>query len=201
MDTTANKLKRAVKTLCEENTVEMFLGYEKGMLPLRTRMAVIKDVDDTDRLVWDSFCLNSLAVYLPQYFVRKLRLRPWEEEGDDGVRRGEEDDVPADVAEGDLPRAPVPGPAVGGLRSGSRRRRLGHGRPFRAEGARSAQCMVNAIRGRRFTGNSDVRYRAGTARETSFATRSTSRTFTSTRSPGAKLCFLPPSVRERLWKR
>jgi ferredoxin len=43
-------------------------------------MAVIKDADDTDRLVWDSFCLNSLAVYLPQYFVRKLRLRKWEEQ-------------------------------------------------------------------------------------------------------------------------
>ena len=75
MESTANKLKHAVKDLFQENKVEIFLGYEQGTLPFRTRMAEIKRIDDADRLIWDSFCLNSLATYLPQYFTRKLFLR------------------------------------------------------------------------------------------------------------------------------
>jgi ferredoxin len=43
-------------------------------------MRVIKSADDADRLVWDSFCLNSLAVYLPQYYARKIHLRRGEEQ-------------------------------------------------------------------------------------------------------------------------
>jgi ferredoxin len=80
MSDTENKLQDAVKNLFKKNKVEMFLGYEKGTLPLRTRMCVIKSADDVDRLVWDSFCLNSLAVYLPQYYIRKLHLRRGEEQ-------------------------------------------------------------------------------------------------------------------------
>lgn len=80
MSNTENRLQDAVKDLFKESKVEMFLGYEKGTLPLRTRMCVIKSADDAKRLVWNSFCLNSLAVYLPQYFVRQLHLRRGQEQ-------------------------------------------------------------------------------------------------------------------------
>jgi formate dehydrogenase subunit beta len=75
-----NKLQEAVKKLFADGKVEKFIGYEKGSLPLKTRMTVIDSADDADRLVWNSLCLNSLAVYLPIYYKRNLRPKPDEEQ-------------------------------------------------------------------------------------------------------------------------
>jgi len=68
MNDTEKKLKSAVKGLLADKKVDLFIGYEKGTLPLRSRPCFISDPDDADRLVWDSFCSNNLAVYLPRFF-------------------------------------------------------------------------------------------------------------------------------------
>lgn len=78
MDNIAGQLQATVKNLLQEEKVNLFLGYEQGTLPLRTRLRVVKKDSDAERLVWNALCLNSLATYLPPYFVKKRQLRKGE---------------------------------------------------------------------------------------------------------------------------
>jgi len=68
MNKTESKLKGAVKDLFSGGKVDLVIGYENGTLPLRNRPCFVRSADEADRLVWDSFCVNNLAVYLPRFF-------------------------------------------------------------------------------------------------------------------------------------
>jgi len=57
-----------VKKLFTDKKIDILIGYEQGSLPCRSRPCIIRSADDADRLVWNSFCTNNLAVYLPQFF-------------------------------------------------------------------------------------------------------------------------------------
>jgi len=46
--------------------VEVVIGFERGSMPLRSRPCFVRKEEDADRLVWDGFCENSLAAYLPK---------------------------------------------------------------------------------------------------------------------------------------
>lgn len=58
-------LKEGVKRLLDGKQVELVIGYEKGTLALRTTPSFITSADDVERLVWNEFCENNLAKYLP----------------------------------------------------------------------------------------------------------------------------------------
>jgi len=60
------EITNTVEKILTDNKVDLFIGYEKGTLPLRTSPCFLSKGDDTSRLVWNSFCSNNLAVYLPR---------------------------------------------------------------------------------------------------------------------------------------
>lgn len=73
MDARTKKLQELVKTLFEEDQIDLFIGFQEGTVPLKSRPLFIdakeEDRDEKiDTLTWDSFCTNNLAVFLPKYF-------------------------------------------------------------------------------------------------------------------------------------
>jgi len=53
------------RELLASGQVRLVLGYEAGSVPFRTAPAFIEAPADAERLVWNPFCTNNLAVYLP----------------------------------------------------------------------------------------------------------------------------------------
>jgi len=62
-------LREAVGQLFAEDKIDLFIGYEKGSLPLTATPCFIRSKDEVGRLLWDPFCSNNLSVYLPRYFL------------------------------------------------------------------------------------------------------------------------------------
>ncbi|MEW5813859.1 MAG: Coenzyme F420 hydrogenase/dehydrogenase, beta subunit C-terminal domain [Spirochaetota bacterium] len=68
------KIQEIVIKLFDDNKIDLFIGYEGGTLPLQSRPFFIRREAGQNRaaavgkLVWNSFCSNNLAVYLPKYF-------------------------------------------------------------------------------------------------------------------------------------
>lgn len=73
----ADELRATAKKLLEEGKIDLFIGHEKGTLPLHTRPCFVNGAGDTERLIWDAFCSNNLAVYLPRLFSKQHRPRDW----------------------------------------------------------------------------------------------------------------------------
>ncbi|MFH1007308.1 MAG: 4Fe-4S dicluster domain-containing protein [Candidatus Latescibacterota bacterium] len=73
MDDLTQKLREAVGQLFAEDKIDLFIGYEKGSLPLTSTPCFIRSKDEVSRLIWDPFCSNNLSVYLPRYFVPNPR--------------------------------------------------------------------------------------------------------------------------------
>jgi formate dehydrogenase subunit beta len=63
------KIKETVKKLFKENKIDAFIGYSKGTLPLRSKPCFITKPEDVEKLVWDPYCSNNIAVYLPRFFT------------------------------------------------------------------------------------------------------------------------------------
>ena len=63
----------AVKKAFSEANIDLFIGYENGTLPLCTTPIFVAKPDQTKNLVWNSFCTNNLAVYLPNIINAKNR--------------------------------------------------------------------------------------------------------------------------------
>jgi len=60
-----------VERLFADKKIDLFIGYEKGTLPLRTSPCFIDDRNTVRRLVWNSCCSNNLAVYLPRLMLHR----------------------------------------------------------------------------------------------------------------------------------
>ncbi len=105
MDSIEKKIKDIAKDLFEKEKIDLFIGYEEATVPLKSRPCFIHSkvgvadraaspIDsaaspaDTlvesaagsvetlvDTLVWDSFCSNNLAVFLPKLFETDPRSR------------------------------------------------------------------------------------------------------------------------------
>jgi len=71
MEKTEQIIRETAKELFNSGRVEILIGYEKGTLPFRTRPVFIRNAAEADRLVWNSWCSNNLAVYLPGLFEQK----------------------------------------------------------------------------------------------------------------------------------
>jgi ferredoxin len=59
-------IRETAARLLAEGRVALVLGYEAGSVPFRTAPAFIERSEDAARLVWNRFCSNNLAVYLPR---------------------------------------------------------------------------------------------------------------------------------------
>jgi ferredoxin len=84
-DSRATEIRKIAKRFLLEDRIDLFVGFQKGTIPLRSRPIFIRarEADGAvDRLVWDSFCANNLAAYLPKYYEnlpdrRKKREKPY----------------------------------------------------------------------------------------------------------------------------
>ncbi|MBI5206937.1 MAG: 4Fe-4S ferredoxin, partial [Candidatus Firestonebacteria bacterium] len=60
--------------LFEENKITCFIGYEQGSLSYKTRPCFITRKEEVNRLVFNSFCINNLSIYLEQYKDKKIGI-------------------------------------------------------------------------------------------------------------------------------
>ena len=66
MQQLTDEIRAIARKLLREKQVEVVIGYERGSLPLRRRPCFVRKEEDADRLVWDGWCENILATYLPK---------------------------------------------------------------------------------------------------------------------------------------
>ncbi|MCK4401440.1 4Fe-4S binding protein [bacterium] len=60
------KIQDIARKLLKEKKVDVVIGFEKGTLPSSATPCFIRNPDEVDRLIWNSFCGNNLANYLPK---------------------------------------------------------------------------------------------------------------------------------------
>jgi len=69
------QIRETVKKLFDESKIDVFIGYSEGTLPLKSTTCFITESANIEKLVWNSYCLNNLAVYLPRFFVYDPRKK------------------------------------------------------------------------------------------------------------------------------
>ncbi len=62
----AGEIRKEAARLLSSGQVAAFLGFTAGSLPMTTRPFVARTPEDTEKFVWNSFCVMNLANYLPQ---------------------------------------------------------------------------------------------------------------------------------------
>ena len=60
----AEEIKETAKRLLKEKTVDVFIGYRKGTVPMMNEPVLVTDPDKAGQLYWDSFCGLNLCNYL-----------------------------------------------------------------------------------------------------------------------------------------
>lgn len=60
----SNKIREVVRKLLRQKEVELVIGFEQGTMPLRSTPCFVRNEEEVDRLIWNSFCSNNLARYL-----------------------------------------------------------------------------------------------------------------------------------------
>ena len=58
------KIQETARKLLRDKTVDVFIGYSKGTVPMMNEPVLIRDPDKADMLYWDSFCGLNLCNYL-----------------------------------------------------------------------------------------------------------------------------------------
>lgn len=66
MSDLSKEIREATRKLLQQKEVELVIGFEKGTLPLHSTPCFVRDAREVDKFVWDSFCDNNLAKYLPK---------------------------------------------------------------------------------------------------------------------------------------
>jgi ferredoxin len=61
-----SELRELVKRSLKKKTVDCFIGYEKGRDALHPTPCFIKESGEADRLIFNAFCNDNLASYLPE---------------------------------------------------------------------------------------------------------------------------------------
>ena len=58
------KIQETARKLLKDKTVDVFIGYKKGTVPMMNEPVLIRDPDKAGMLYWDSFCGLNLCNYL-----------------------------------------------------------------------------------------------------------------------------------------
>ena len=61
-----NKIQEEAKKALESGEVGLVIGYGAGSVPFKTTPVFVEKPEDVDKLVWNTACVNNLAVYLPK---------------------------------------------------------------------------------------------------------------------------------------
>jgi formate dehydrogenase subunit beta len=66
MQQLTTEIRATARKLLHDKKVQVVIGFERGSMPLRSRPCFARKEEDAARLVWDGFCQNALAAYLPK---------------------------------------------------------------------------------------------------------------------------------------
>lgn len=69
------QLRQTAAELLEQRKADVVVGFAKGTLPMSATPCFITKPESAHRLVWNSYCSNNLAVYLPTLFAPDPRLK------------------------------------------------------------------------------------------------------------------------------
>ncbi len=69
-----DKIREKAKELLSNKAVDLIIGFGEGSLPLRATPLFIRSPEETDRLIWNSFCENNLSTYLHKLSQFKVGL-------------------------------------------------------------------------------------------------------------------------------
>ena len=58
------KIREIARKLLQDKTVDVFVGYRKGTVPMMNHPVMIREPEQADLLYWDSFCALNLCNYL-----------------------------------------------------------------------------------------------------------------------------------------
>lgn len=61
-----NKIREEARKALESGEISLVIGWGEGSVPFKTTPVFVEKADDVDKLVWNEFCVNNLAVYLPK---------------------------------------------------------------------------------------------------------------------------------------
>ncbi len=67
-------IRQTARRLFEDKKVDTIIGFEDGTIPLHASPVFISEANEADRLIWNSFCWNNLAVYLPRLKDQKVGI-------------------------------------------------------------------------------------------------------------------------------
>ncbi|MBU2261253.1 MAG: coenzyme F420 hydrogenase, partial [Proteobacteria bacterium] len=80
MENVEKKLREEAKRLLSEKKVDVVVGYEAGTLPLTATPCFITTPEETERLVWNPFCVLNLGKFvhdlLNQHHEAQKRVKP-----------------------------------------------------------------------------------------------------------------------------
>ncbi len=80
MENLESKLREEAARLLAEKKVDVLIGYEKGTLPLVSTPCFITSPEEAERLVYDPFCVQNIANYVPEILSQhrdsQKRLKP-----------------------------------------------------------------------------------------------------------------------------
>lgn len=54
--------------------IEVFIGYERGTVPLKATPVFVRRPEDVGRLIWDVTCENNLVAFLPKFRGKKVGI-------------------------------------------------------------------------------------------------------------------------------
>ena len=63
------EIRKKAAELLADHKVDLVIGFEEGSLPMRVTPCFVTKPEAAQQLVWNSYCLNNLAVYLPMCFA------------------------------------------------------------------------------------------------------------------------------------
>ena len=75
MTSIQDEIRKTAGQLLTEAKADMVIGFSASSLPMRTTPCFVTEADSAQQLVWNSYCLNNLAVYLSGCFAPDPRLK------------------------------------------------------------------------------------------------------------------------------
>ena len=78
MTSIQEEIRKIAAQLFTDAKTDLVIGFAEGLLPMRATPCFITEPDAAKQLVWNSYCLNNLAVYLPKLFAPDPRLKEQE---------------------------------------------------------------------------------------------------------------------------
>jgi formate dehydrogenase subunit beta len=67
-------IRETIANWLRSGEIELFIGYEKGTVPLRATPAFVRKPEDVDRLIWDATCENNLVTFLNRHKGKKVGI-------------------------------------------------------------------------------------------------------------------------------